>query len=641
MSTLRKYDILLKTKVEGLEKANRSINKLKQGVNALSGTGGSLIGTFAKLTAGYLSFQGVMRGSRFLFETISGFESLTATLRTLNGEIEGNAMPKSAEDMARLREIALDTPFTLQNVGKAFAQLKARGIDVSDTERVMKSVGNTAAAFGQDITSFANAVGQAIAGENERLKQFGISAKVQGKQVAFTYNGITKTVNRNIDEISSTLLAFGDDAQKGQGPFGGKFAGGAALQAKTIGGAFSRLQDVAQIFAFELGKAGLTEALTDLMGIFLNKKTRESIFAFARVIGQRAGEAVRKFTERVKAVPEQFKRLKKTMTEFIDSLPEFLKIDNATEALARFGGLMAAIAAAKAIPMIISLFSSLGGAIVSAGGIVAFASGLAQVAAVLAIVFFLVDDIITYMNGGDSMLGRFLKHVEGAKDGPLAALRELGDGLKGLWVDVLQPIAMAFEIAFRQQVPAAFNFFAAVFKAFFAVAASNFEFLTRSISFFIGLFRAIAMVLRGDVKGAVNVVYRELMGLIEFVLGNVVGAFEHLGEVMSSLVGWWDAAADSREHVSNFVADGTVGGTQASGIQGASSLLSTGFAPRAGTGGGGGNNTVNAPMTNNITINGAKEPAASGTAVGNVLKENNAGLHKMTKAQFNTTKNQL
>ncbi len=65
-------------------------------------------------------------------------------------------------------------PYELAEVNEAFVQLRTRGMD--PTKGLLKTLGDTSAAMGQPIMQAVEAVADAVTGENERLKAFGITA---------------------------------------------------------------------------------------------------------------------------------------------------------------------------------------------------------------------------------------------------------------------------------------------------------------------------------------------------------------------------------------------------------------------------------------------------------------------------------
>lgn len=189
-----------------------------------------------------------------ILEIGARFEQLGVQLDTVFGA-------EGTEVFERLRESAAKTPFTLEAITESAIRLKAVGLE--PTERLLRAIGDTSAAFGKDITQFSQAVVQATVGEMEMLKQFGIIARQQGDIVRFTFKGVTTEVGKNADEIVEFLTRLGET----------EFSGAMEKQALTLTGRLSTLQDGAAELAsglFELGAGGVAKdvvsGLTDILG---------------------------------------------------------------------------------------------------------------------------------------------------------------------------------------------------------------------------------------------------------------------------------------------------------------------------------------------------------------------------------------
>ncbi len=185
--------------------------------------------------------------TRAILQQASAYEQLRIQLRTVTGSAESAA---SAFEM--IKRFAVATPFEVSNITAAFVRLKAVGIE--PTEALLRSLGDTASAFGRDITDFTAAVISATAGEMESLKSFGVVARVQGDQVKFTFQGVTTQIHRDSQSIVGYLKMIGDT----------KFAGGMERQAKSMQGAISNVKDAFAAFADAVGRAGVTEAIAHL-----------------------------------------------------------------------------------------------------------------------------------------------------------------------------------------------------------------------------------------------------------------------------------------------------------------------------------------------------------------------------------------
>lgn len=160
------------------------------------------------------------------------------TLKTSLDTVFQGDQELSNKAFDEIKDFAATTPFQLDEVATAFIKLKNLGLDPSIS--ALTSYGNTASALGKSLDQMIEAVADASVGEFERLKEFGIKAKSQGDQVAFTFQGVTTTVQKNAADISAYLQGIGNV----------NFAGSIDRQAQTFKGKLSTLKDnIAQAFA--------------------------------------------------------------------------------------------------------------------------------------------------------------------------------------------------------------------------------------------------------------------------------------------------------------------------------------------------------------------------------------------------------
>lgn len=181
----------------------------------------------------------------YAIQTTAEFQRLTAVVRTLEGS-QAAANVKLKE----LQEIASRTPAQLQEIVTAYTTLKARGLDPG--RESLLAYANVAAASGKSIQQFVEAVGDAATGELERLKEFGIVGRVQGEQIALTFQGTTTVIEKSAGAIEGYLQDIGRV----------QFAGAAEEQMKTLGGAISNLEDALAKLTVSLGEGGASGGFT-------------------------------------------------------------------------------------------------------------------------------------------------------------------------------------------------------------------------------------------------------------------------------------------------------------------------------------------------------------------------------------------
>lgn len=213
-------------------------------LNATARSFNEVIRQGTALFGAYLGLQGLKNTFSAIFSANTSFEQLSGSLKTVTGSAKG-----AQEAFALIEKFAIDTPYQLNEIVDAFIRLKALGLEPS--EAALTSYGNTASAFGKNILDFVGAVAAATVGEFERLKTFGIKAKVVNDDVSFTFAGVTSKVKKNAAEIEKYLRSLGDI----------NFAGAMNEQMKTMNGVLSNIEDGFEKIYRDIGTNGLNEAL--------------------------------------------------------------------------------------------------------------------------------------------------------------------------------------------------------------------------------------------------------------------------------------------------------------------------------------------------------------------------------------------
>jgi len=229
----------LETRLTARDETQRAFRTLKSNLNTVN----TAFVNVAKV-AGALGavFAGVF--IRDLVEVNKQFQSLQASLVTFTGSVE------NADTAFKiLQDFAKQTPFSLQEVVGSFNILVAQGI--KPTEAQLGSFADIAGGTSKSIMQFAEAVADASVGEFERLKEFGIKASKEGDKITLKMGDITKVVDNDSAAIVQALTEISDVA----------FAGGAARQAATLGGAITNLRDNVDSFMFAIGESGFGAAL--------------------------------------------------------------------------------------------------------------------------------------------------------------------------------------------------------------------------------------------------------------------------------------------------------------------------------------------------------------------------------------------
>ena len=227
----------------------------------------------ASLAGAYLGLRGLTSAFKGIVQTNKEFESLIGSLKTVTGSAKG-----AKEAFGMIEQFALDTPYQLEEIIESFIRLKALGLDA--TSEALTSYGNTASAFGKNITDFTNAVSSAVMLNFKSLRNFGIQTQVEGEKVRFTFQGITTTVGKNAQEIEAYLKSIGLV----------QFGGAMKEQMDTMGGAMSNIQDAISKLVRSIGENGLNQALKSTFKEFNN--LLDGADGAAKAIGETLAAAV-------------------------------------------------------------------------------------------------------------------------------------------------------------------------------------------------------------------------------------------------------------------------------------------------------------------------------------------------------------
>lgn len=183
------------------------------------------------------------------YETRKEYARFEATLRNATGSSK-----EAATAMKMLQQLAKETPASVAEWNEAYIKLINRGIKPTSEELI--AMGDIAMSQGKDIDQFIEALLDAMTRENERLKEFGITASKNGKTTAYTFKGVTTEVDNTDTAIKNYILSLG----KLQG-----VQGSMATQMKELAGLESNLGDQIDSIYNKIGKK-LEPGIKSFMG---------------------------------------------------------------------------------------------------------------------------------------------------------------------------------------------------------------------------------------------------------------------------------------------------------------------------------------------------------------------------------------
>lgn len=220
-------------------------------INETAKTFNAVLKQAAGLAGAYLGLRGLTSTFKSIVGVNAEFERLSGSLKTVTGSAKA-----AKEAFSLIEDFATSTPYQLDEIVDSFIRLKAMGLEPS--MEALTSYGNTASAFGKNILEFVSAVTSATVGEFERLKTFGIKAKVEGDTVKFVFQGVTTEVAKNATEIERYLRSIGNI----------NFGGAMAEQMNTMGGTMSNIEDAMAKVARTIGESGLNDAIKGVLEQF-------------------------------------------------------------------------------------------------------------------------------------------------------------------------------------------------------------------------------------------------------------------------------------------------------------------------------------------------------------------------------------
>ena len=233
INDLRKTISALRKEQAGLNRDSKEFLEIQKKINNINGelkkvngkvTSGAGIGTFFGVSAGIGAVTSVFRD---MVNVRKEFEKYEAILTNSLG-----SQKAARTELKMLQDLASKTPFSLQELTGSFVKLTNFGL--KPTREELRKYGDIAASVGKSFDQFAEAIADAVTGEFERLKEFGIKANKDGEQIIFTFKGQATAVDNTAESIRNYLATLGD--LEG-------VAGSMEAISKTIGGKMSNIGD--------------------------------------------------------------------------------------------------------------------------------------------------------------------------------------------------------------------------------------------------------------------------------------------------------------------------------------------------------------------------------------------------------------
>ncbi|WP_440055510.1 hypothetical protein ACSLBF_05045 [Pseudoalteromonas sp. T1lg65] len=236
-------------------KAASGAGKVASGVG--SGIGKALNGAKGLAVAAggpaSLSIAMVEAGQKVV-EVATQFETLEARISTI-----GVSAAKSKEIFANLKDMAQETPHSIEETTNSFMALYNNGL--TPTQESMTAYGDIASTLGMTLEDVANSVINATSNQaktqQDAFANLGVTAQKNGDMLTLTYNGVTSNIKDNSESIQTYLTELGRN----------NFAGAMAKEMDTMGGRIDRFGSEWDELFLNIGDAGVGDVIKDSISL--------------------------------------------------------------------------------------------------------------------------------------------------------------------------------------------------------------------------------------------------------------------------------------------------------------------------------------------------------------------------------------
>ncbi|MDA8483589.1 tape measure protein [Pseudomonas resinovorans] len=305
----------------------RSLQSLSGAVSNASGQIDRL-GNRAVLAGGAVAY-GL---NRTVVRTAAEFERFEAVLGTIEGSSE-----KAKISMGWVTEFAAKTPYELAEVTSSFVKLKSYGIDPQSG--ALRAAGDAAAAMGKPLEQAVEALADAMTGENERLKEFGITTETVGNKIVYRWqqNGQTMvaTAKKSSQEQIQAVLT---------GIWNSRYGGAMDNLAGTWDGMMSNLGDSWTVFQKDVmdsgGFAFVKAELKGLLDEIQRMKDTGEYDELVNTVGTELTEAFKAVKSAVVEVRNTARELQPTLEAVGQAVSKVVELGGGASNIAKWLGVL-------------------------------------------------------------------------------------------------------------------------------------------------------------------------------------------------------------------------------------------------------------------------------------------------------------
>jgi hypothetical protein len=237
----------------GLDRVERNAKQSNRALRSISATGDRVTGVLRAAGAALVAF-GTTRAVQGILGATEAMEGFRTQLTTYLGSQElANA------ELARLSKLARTLPQDVNELTEAFVIFNRFGLDTSNES--MKAFSNIAAANSKSITQLGEAVADALTGEFERLKEFGVKVSKENGKFTARIGEDQVAVATSTKDLVEQLKALGAEG----GRFGNVTIGPLTLAMSNFRGAVFEASAALGEGGFGLAVADAVNAITDML----------------------------------------------------------------------------------------------------------------------------------------------------------------------------------------------------------------------------------------------------------------------------------------------------------------------------------------------------------------------------------------
>lgn len=215
--------------VTGARSVTGALNNIEGTAKRVGSSSTSAFDGLKNTLLGLAGAAGLGAVANGFLQTASTTENMSVSLKTLTGSTQA-----ANQALGWIQQFTAKTPYDLEQVTQGFIKLTSYGLD---STRFLGTLGDVAGGMGKSLNSAVEMFADAVNGQFERLKEFGVTTAVEGDKVTFKWleNGtqMVKTTQKNQADIAAAL----------EGVFA-KFKGGMEEQSQTFTGIMSNMGDI-------------------------------------------------------------------------------------------------------------------------------------------------------------------------------------------------------------------------------------------------------------------------------------------------------------------------------------------------------------------------------------------------------------